>query len=155
MGVWIMSIVGVISLGILLEIVLPEGQTAKYVKGAFSLLVVFVIAMPLPNLLGKEWKLDLSGSTFAVDEDFINSTQAMYSGGVENTLKSALKEQGYECEVSVITKSNAPIVIDRVEVVVVNFKQEVADAVRIEVKSIVADTVSVPQSSVKVDVIPI
>jgi len=34
MGVWIMSIVGVICLGILLEIMLPDGKTAKYVSAA-------------------------------------------------------------------------------------------------------------------------
>ena len=48
MGAWILSIAGVICLGILLEIVLSEGKTAKYVKGAFSLLVVIAIVAPLP-----------------------------------------------------------------------------------------------------------
>ena len=43
MGAWIMSVVGVICLGVLLEIVLPSGKTTKYVRGTFSLLVVYVI----------------------------------------------------------------------------------------------------------------
>ena len=34
---WLTGITGVIALGVLLEILLPEGQTGKYVKGAFSL----------------------------------------------------------------------------------------------------------------------
>ena len=45
MGAWIMSVVGVICLGVLLEIVLPSGKTTKYVRGTFSLLVVFVISL--------------------------------------------------------------------------------------------------------------
>ena len=48
---WMTAIAGVIALGVLLEILLPEGQTGKYVKGAFSLLVIFVVVSPLPGVI--------------------------------------------------------------------------------------------------------
>lgn len=53
MGAWIISITGVICLGILLDIVLPDGKTTKYIRGAFSLIVILVIVSPLPSLLKK------------------------------------------------------------------------------------------------------
>ncbi len=147
-----MSIVGVICLGILLEIVLPEGQTAKYVKGAFSLLVVFVIAMPLPNLLGKDWKLEFDGSAFEVDKDFIDSTHAMYSESVAGTVKKYLAENGYQCDVEVVSKEGAPALIERIEVCVRNFKESVAPTVITEVKTLVADKIKCSQSRVIVTV---
>ncbi|MDE6302984.1 MAG: stage III sporulation protein AF [Clostridia bacterium] len=150
MGVWIMSIVGVICLGILLEIVLPEGQTAKYVKGAFSLLVVFVIAMPLPNLLGKEWNLNIDGSAFKVDEEFISSTYAAYSDGIAKSIEKELLANGYKCTVEVDGSGKTPAVIDSVRVTVVNFKQEVAPAVRADIKAIVKDKFSISEDKVDV-----
>ena len=55
MSEWLIGVVGIISLGLLLEILIPEGQTSKYVKGAFSLLVIFVVISPLPKLLNGEY----------------------------------------------------------------------------------------------------
>lgn len=55
-----MSVVGVICLGVLVEIVLPSGKSAKYVRGAFSLLVVFVIASIIPSIAKADWTLDLN-----------------------------------------------------------------------------------------------
>ena len=59
MSAWIMSVVGVICLGVLLEIVLPSGKSTKYVKGAFSLLVVFAIASIIPTIAKAEWTLNI------------------------------------------------------------------------------------------------
>lgn len=139
MGVWIMSIVGVICLGILLEIVLPEGQTSKYVKGAFSLLIVFVIAAPLPNLLNKDWKLEFDSSQFEVDEEYINSTYALYAEGMENSAEKLLKDSGYDTDVKIIMKDTSPVSLGGVEVIVLNFKQDVADTVIADVKHILSE----------------
>ena len=42
MNAWLLSIVGVVSLGVLLEILLADGETAKYIKGVFALAVVLI-----------------------------------------------------------------------------------------------------------------
>lgn len=51
MTAWIMSIVGAICLTILLDVLLEEGETKKYVKGIVSLIILSVIISPLPQLL--------------------------------------------------------------------------------------------------------
>ncbi len=43
MSAWLLSIVGVVSLGVLIELLLPEGENSKYIKGIFSVIVIFVI----------------------------------------------------------------------------------------------------------------
>ena len=40
MAEWLMSVVGIVAAGVLLEIILPPGDTAKYAKGAYALIVV-------------------------------------------------------------------------------------------------------------------
>lgn len=48
---WLMSIVGVVAIGVLLDILLPSGEINKYIKGVFGIVVVFVIIIPLPKLI--------------------------------------------------------------------------------------------------------
>ena len=44
MAEWLMSVVGIVAAGVLLEIILPPGDTSKYAKGAYALIVVLVLA---------------------------------------------------------------------------------------------------------------
>lgn len=114
---WMIGIVGVIALGVLLEILLPEGQTGKYVKGAFSLLVVFVIAAPLPSLFGalKDWDPDYSD--VAPDYGFVAETAEEYARGCEERLEEALGYNGYESEVKVVIKEGSVSEIGEIEVI--------------------------------------
>lgn len=139
MGVWIMSIVGVICLGILLEIMLPEGQTAKYVKGAFSLLIVFVIAAPLPNLLNKDWKLDYDASQFQVDEEYVNTTYAFYADSLKGDAVKLLAQNGYKTTVKIIMDEKSPLTLGSIEVSVFNFKHDVEDDVAAHIKILLCE----------------
>lgn len=74
MNAWLLSIVGVVAIGVLLEILLEEGQTTKYIKGVFSLAVVFVIVAPLPKLLDKNFDFDSVFSKQIVAQSEFNSS---------------------------------------------------------------------------------
>lgn len=139
MGVWIMSIVGVICLGLLLEIVLPEGQTAKYVRGAFSLLVVFVIAAPLPKLLKKDWSMSLGGYKFEIDEEYVNSTYAAYTRTTAAELEKYLSDNGYAAKVELELSDSTPATLTRIDVKISNFKAQVADEVERSVTDLVCE----------------
>lgn len=114
MAGWITSIVGVICLGVLLEIVLPEGKTAKYVKGAFSLIVIIVIVAPLPSLFKKDWKFDLS-ENFSPDSGFVSATYADYGQSLEEELEKLLLENGCEAQIDIYIKDGLTFEIDFVE----------------------------------------
>ncbi len=98
MGAWIISVVGVICLGVLLEIVLPEGQTTKYVRGAFSLLVVFVVASIVPTIAKADWNLDLDG-IFSADSSASSSVDLTLS--VSEKVRLALEDVGCESRVEI------------------------------------------------------
>jgi stage III sporulation protein AF len=118
MSAWIISIVGVISLGILLEIILPEGQTTKYVKGAFSLLVVFVIVAPIPAFLKTDWKLDFDSAQYDVDSAFIYETVTGQISAVERDVEDCLLLYGYDAEVAITLEDYSVNKISKIEVAV-------------------------------------
>lgn len=74
MAGWLMGIVGVVALGVLLDILLPSGEINKYIKGIFGIVVVFVIVAPLPKLFDKnvEDYLIPKDGIVEYDEDYVN-----------------------------------------------------------------------------------
>ena len=152
LSAWITGIVGVICLGVLLEIVLPEGQTSKYVKGAFSLLVVFVIAAPLPNIIGalKNWEPTLSA--VSPDEGFLQESSDVFADGKADDLKAYLALSGYETEVKVVIKEGSLSKIERIDLILylsVLEKDEENKHIS-KVRSAAAERLSVAESSVTV-----
>lgn len=99
---WIISVVCVIILGVLMEIVLPKGKIAKYVKGIFSLVVILVIVSPLPKLFGKEWNLDFSTAWAKANRDFVAETKDTRMREKEAEIENYLLLYGYDCEVSLV-----------------------------------------------------
>ena len=50
-GAYILSVTGAVILLAVAEMIMPDGQTAKYVRSALSLILTLIIISPLPNLL--------------------------------------------------------------------------------------------------------
>lgn len=104
---------GVICLGILLEIVLPQGKSAKYIKGAFSLLVVLAIASPLPRLLKKDYEISIDTDYFSSAEE--GEYTSVYDTFYAQKAKDALSQNGCDANVFV-NVSNGVVSEVRVEV---------------------------------------
>lgn len=80
MKAWIYSIVGIVILTVLLDLVLEEGETKKYIKGIFALLAVIVIASPIPRILNGNFDFTMGdetiGETVVFDETYLKSLNA-------------------------------------------------------------------------------
>ena len=98
---WILSLVCVIVLGVLLEIVLPKGQIAKYVKGTFALVVISVIIAPIPKLIKKEWKFDFSSAWVIADTTFVSETKDAYLEEKEKEVEEYLFMYGIDADVEI------------------------------------------------------
>lgn len=96
-----MSIVGVVCLGVLLDLVVPEGQTSKYIKGMFALLIIFVIISPLPALVGKEVDLSLQSSTISVDNNYLESIESFKIESKSDTLNRYIESSGCSAIITV------------------------------------------------------
>lgn len=97
--VWIMSIVGISALGILLDVLLPEGETNKYIKGVFAVFTVLVIISPLPSLIGNGF--DFNGmfgkeAPMKADEAALTEIRRMQEEERENICKNDLETIGFK-----------------------------------------------------------
>ncbi len=97
---WIISVVGVILLSVLTDVLLPEGQMNKYVKGIFSILLIFVIIAPLADFIRKDIEIsDLLNFDMESDGIVVEKSEIVE---MEESLHSDLETLGIQCEKVVI-----------------------------------------------------
>ena len=116
MGAWLLKITGVIALSALSSLLIPNGQTKKYVRGIFALITLFVLVSPLPKLL----KSDFSGfpnafdtvSELEIDETFLYGVATNAYKTQERNIEKFLKEKGIEAKVKFVVKSETSSEID-------------------------------------------
>lgn len=100
MGNWAISVVGTVLLTVLADVILPDGQTNKYVKTALS--VVVIVAMLTPLL-----KLSVNIGWISYDKEYQPQLQYLYSVEVkqeqtlEDMLSDKLVDKYGQCEVDV------------------------------------------------------
>ena len=132
MSAWVMAIIGVISITVLVDILLPEGETAKYIKGVLSIFVVATIVAPIPAFINKDWSIDniFSGSYPVVDEQYIEAINESRADEQQKQIKDFLVNNGYEIVQVVITVGQGNIyIIDRVDVTAGEQSYEDADEI--------------------------
>lgn len=105
---WILSIAGIICISVIVELILPEGQMNKYIKGIFSFIVILVIIMPIPKLIGSNF--DFSNilnyeNSVNVDEDYIYQLNLNKLNLLKEDIESEINKYGYE-NVSVYINCN-------------------------------------------------
>lgn len=95
---WIMSIAGIICLSVIVELMLPDGQMNRYIKGIFSFVIILVIIMPIPNLIGKEINFSniFDYDNVAVDEDYIYQLNLDKINIVRDEIENDIQLHGYE-----------------------------------------------------------
>ena len=99
MSAWLIGIVGVVSLGVLIEIILPDGENTKYIRGIFSIVVIFVIISPLPKMLKGDFFKEFVGENNAqieIDEEYYNSMKESIHKSVIDGIEDQLASNGYE-----------------------------------------------------------
>lgn len=72
---WILPVVGVVLLSVLVDVLLPKGQTNKYIKGIFGVLLLVALLTPVVQLFRQQsWITDadnLPDSSYQTDDVFI------------------------------------------------------------------------------------
>ena len=98
MNSWILSIVGIVCLGVVIDIFIPEGQTNKYIKSIFSLLIVFVIVSPLPKLINGDFSFEniLNGTETEVDLNFLSNINKEKKDEIEKVISNCLISNNIE-----------------------------------------------------------
>lgn len=157
MGAWLLKITGVIAFSALSSLLIPNGQTKKYVRGIFALITLFVLVSPLPKLL----KSDFSGfpnafdtvSELEIDETFLYGVATNAYKTQERNIEKFLKEKGIEAKVKFVVKSETSSEIDYVNVILSDksFERDKSNSIDIgALKNEISKFSGVPEDKLRV-----
>ncbi len=95
LSVYILSVAGVTILTVLVELILPEGKLHKFTKSILALIMVFVIAGPLPKLVKNGFNLDFESAN-EVSQDVLNTVKNQQILTLQKNLEKGLEEKGFK-----------------------------------------------------------
>lgn len=146
LSAWVLSIVGIVVLTLMVDIIIPEGKTGKYIKGVFAMLTVFVIAMPLPKIFNSEFDFEefLQQNTSAsADYDVLENIYYMRLERLEQKIITSAESEGIKnMEVKINALNNNSFV--EIQSIEINLKNVVIEEKNpnINIVDIVIDLVS-------------
>ena len=156
---YILSVVGVVFLGVMVDVILPEGQMNKFVKGAFSLIALFVVLSPGVALLNNGFSINQvfeDSTTIEADSDFVEATQKQMKAELENGLYSRLVSAGFSdikveilCEMSNSGLEIKKVILD-ISKMVINTNLPHINKYT-EIKNVVTDYLNVEESDVVIN----
>lgn len=151
MSGWLLNIIGIIFVGVLFEIILPDGKTNNFIKHVFTIFLLFTIISPISSFINNNFTLNTDVDV--VDENFIYVTNLNKISELEKTITNNLEKVGIK-NVSVILNSNifeTDLIIDSVYVDVTNKKLEnnVSESeYKNKIKKIILKTVNVDSEDI-------
>jgi len=132
---WIISIVGIVILGVLIDLILPEGQMQKYIKSIFSVIVVLTMVSPVLNIdLNKiEFnKFIYNESSIELNDKYLKNYNEDYKKTLERLLENSLEDKGYK-NVSVEISYNLSNNYFEIQKVVLNIKNLVINTNQVHI----------------------
>ena len=93
---WLLSIAGVCILSVLVDVILPNGQTNKFIKGIFAFCMILVIISPIPSLINKDFKFNdiIIAEDITIDKEFIYQANRDKLSLIKAQIESELTELG-------------------------------------------------------------
>lgn len=109
MGQWVITVAGIAILSVICDVILPEGQTRKYVKTVFGIIVTLVMIQPIIGFFGGELNVDVSDKTsIEAQEHYLQNIQNKKNIIAIENVKRVADENGYKVKdisLSTISKS--------------------------------------------------
>ena len=157
MRTYVLAISGIIAAGSLLSLMLPEGQTKKYVKGILSLIILYVVISPLPKLFASDFDIEnvigADYTEYSSDEDFLDGISANSFKTREKLLADYLSATGVKATVRFVGKTGNEKEIDYVNVILAReaFTADKSNSIDIgALKSEISKFSGVPEDKLRV-----
>lgn len=94
---YLLSLLGVIMLGVLIDVILPSGSTSKYISGIFAIVVMFVMISPVINWIKGDYKLSdyFTTSDIQINDKLLHSINNSKFSALESDIEQELSNNGY------------------------------------------------------------
>lgn len=96
MSSWILSIIGIVFISIIMEIILPNGKTNKFIKSIFSVFLLFIFISPIKDLIHKFSNTTFNEDNIKIDENFLYDINLAKNESNQILIQNRLKNKGIE-----------------------------------------------------------
>ncbi len=110
MGQWVVTVAGIAILSVLCDVILPEGQTRKYIRTVFGVVVTFVIVQPLVGLLGGQLSIDNNTDT-DIQQQYIQSVDERGQSNAISDFTRTLIANGVEVANADLTEDELHVTV--------------------------------------------
>lgn len=101
MAEWVLSVAGIAILSVICDVILPEGETRKYIRTVFGIAVTLVIVQPVVGLLSGNTTWDSPVQQQPLQQSYVESVSVRQEEQNVRQLKEALSAKGIEAEIDI------------------------------------------------------
>ena len=93
---YVSSVLGAVILGVIVDVVMPSGEMHKYIKGMYSIFIVFVLLTPITKLFNVDFDLYnlFSSEKVSVDDNYVEYVTSMRAQSLTQYIETKLQEEG-------------------------------------------------------------
>lgn len=115
---WAISVVGTVLLTVLADVILPDGQTNKYVKTALSVVVILAMLAPVVKIADGSLSFVSYDKQYQAQSQYLYMVEQKQESEIEQRLISELAKSGYKnCIVEAeATLNEQGLAIDKISV---------------------------------------
>ena len=97
MNAYLMTLLGVILLGVLVDVILPSGSTSKYISGIFAIVVMFVIISPVLTWIKNDYNIsdNFNITDIQLNQNLLHSINNSKIDSIEKDIQQQLTDNGY------------------------------------------------------------
>lgn len=108
---WILSICGMVLVGILVDIIMPQKKLAKFVKSIVGIFTVLVAFTPLTKVNLDNINLDGTLSGMEIDNTFVENREEEKLSSLKTSIESSIGQNGYKnVEIYFETEGNKGVI---------------------------------------------
>lgn len=158
--IWAEGIIVAVIVASIIELILPEGSSKKYIKVVIGIYILFVIVTPVINNFSNK-SLDVSSivdfeskeeykqvSSSNLEEKNILNIRSMYEMNLKSDIKTKLQNKGYIVEnVSVDISDDEKYTINKIDIKISGKQEE-----RIEIKKKEKEVITIVDNIEKVKI---
>lgn len=94
MSGYILTILGIVLAGILIDIIVPTGKINKYIKSIFAIFVVAVILMPVVKFIAKSDEITINYTDYEIEQNLMDYIFSSRVTAYENEIIEMLENNG-------------------------------------------------------------
>jgi hypothetical protein len=95
MSAWLLSIAGVVVVGVLVELLLSDSTISKFIRSIYALIILFVIVQPLPGLFKNLSDETGGGLEIEINRELMQSINNQTKDAMEKNVVNALSVRGF------------------------------------------------------------